>query len=136
MSFRGVLIQPPMSRPKIFSFVLALASAAVCRAQLEIPLSNVTLAYPSISAVTIQLGGTTRTGLPTPFIIPAGVVPYSLLWFCMDPLQTIYYSGSGEPIGSKLKYASTNPSDFDKWTPSAPGLNAARIQDLADLFPA
>jgi len=74
--------------------------------------------------------------LPTPFIISDNLVPYSLLWFCIDPLQTIYYSGSGEPIGSKLKYASTNPSDFDKWTPAAPGLSAERVQDLADLFSA
>jgi hypothetical protein len=125
-----------VSKSRLLFFSFTLLSAVVARAQLDIPLSNVTLAYPSISAVTIQLGGTTRAGLPTPFIIPAGVVPYSLLWFCMDPLQTIYYSGSGRPAGSELKYASTNPSDFDKWTPAAPGLNAARIQDLADLFTA
>lgn len=118
------------------SFSVALLFGATARAQVQIPLADVSLAYPSISAVTVQLGGTTRTGLPTPFIISDNLVPYSLLWFCIDPLQTIYYNGSGEPAGSKLKYASTNPSDFDKWTPAAPGLTAERIQDLADLFTA
>ncbi|HEX2853634.1 MAG TPA: hypothetical protein VHO24_10370 [Opitutaceae bacterium] len=52
----------------------------------------------------------------------------------MDPLQTIYYSGSGKPPGSKLGYASEDASDFDKWTPLAPGLSSARQQNLADLF--
>src|SRR4051812_48534974 len=87
---------PPMNRFKIVltSLGLAFFAGANGRAQLQISLTNVGLAYPSISAVTIQLGGTTRSGLPTPFIIPAGVVPDSLLWFCIDPLQTIYYSGS------------------------------------------
>lgn len=102
-------------------------------AQLHIQLKDVDLAYPSISAVNIHLGGITRAGLPTPFVID-GLVSDSLLWFCMDPLQTIYYSGSGLPPGSKLRYESEDPLAFDKWTPLAPGLSNARRQNLADLF--
>lgn len=124
-----------MNRASIFFLSTALLLAAPARAQLNIPLVDVGLAYPSISAVTIQLGGTNRTGLPTPFVID-GLVSDSLLWFCLDPLQTIYYRGSGKPAGSSLRYASDNPLDFDKWTPLAPGLSAARLQNLADLFKA
>lgn len=123
-----------MNFSKILLFS-ALSAALTAHAQLNIPLSDVGLAYPAIPAVTLQLGATSRTVLPTPFVLH-GVVPSSLLWFCMDPLQTIYYSGSGQPAGSSLNYASTNPADFDKWTPAAPGLSAARRQNLADLFAA
>jgi hypothetical protein len=118
---------------KIIPVSLVLVVAGSVHAQLDIQLKDVGLAYPSISAVNIQLGGTTRTGLPTPFVLD-DLVSDSLLWFCLDPLQTIYYSGSGRPPGSKLRYESEDPLAFDKWTPLAPGLSNARLQNLADLF--
>lgn len=124
-----------MHGSKFAALFFALAALSTARGQLAVPVSNVNLAYPGISAVTIQLGGSSRSGLPTPFIIQ-GAIPTGVLWFCMDPLQTIYYSGSGLPAGSTLNYASSNPSDFDKWTPAAPGLSLARRQNLADLFTA
>lgn len=124
-----------MSHSKIASLALALFALASAKGQLVVPVANVNLAYPAISGVTVQLGGTSRSGLPTPFVIQ-GAIPTGVLWFCMDPLQTIYYSGSGLPAGSTLNYASSNPSDFDKWTPAAPGLSLARRQNLADLFTA
>lgn len=114
---------------------VALLLPGVTRAQLDIPVSNIDLGYPSISSVTFKLGSTTRSGLPTPLVID-NYIHTGLLWFCLDPLQNIYYEDSGLPNGSVLHYASTNPSNFDKWTPSAPGLTAGRIQDLADLFKA
>lgn len=117
---------------KLFVAVALLAAGSV-RAQLNISLKDVDLAYPSISAVTLQLGGTTRTARPTPFAID-GLVSDSLLWFCMDPLQTIFFSGSNQPSGSKLGYESDDPANFDKWTALAPGLSIARQQNLADLF--
>lgn len=122
-----------MNSSKLILLSVSLLFAGSARAQLNIPLADIDLAYPSIPGVTIQLGATTRTGLPTPFAID-NLVSDSLLWFCMDPLQTIYYSGSGKPVGSNLNYASSNPLNFDKWTPLAPGLSNARIQNLADLF--
>jgi hypothetical protein len=122
---------------RLKSIVLAASffSLATAKGQLVVPVTNVNLAYPAISGVTIQLGASSRSGLPTPFTIQ-GAIPTGVLWFCMDPLQTIYYSGSGLPVGSTLNYASGNPSDFDKWTPAAPGLSSARRQNLADLFTA
>lgn len=124
-----------MSRLKIASLAFAFIALAAAKGQLVVPVTNVNLAYPGISGVTIELGGSIRSGLPTPFKIQ-GAIPTGVLWFCMDPLQTIYYSGSGLPAGSTLNYASSNPSDFDKWTPAAPGLSLARRQNLADLFTA
>lgn len=122
-----------MCASKKFLLPVAIFAACSVHAQLNISLKDVDLAFPSLSAVTIQLGGTSRTALPTPFALD-GLVSDSLLWFCMDPLQTIFYSGSNKPPGSKLGYASDDPSDFDKWTPLAPGLSNARLQNLADLF--
>jgi hypothetical protein len=122
-----------MSKFTFFPLAIGLALTGSARAQLNIPLVDVDLAFPSISAVTINLGGTARTGLPTPFVID-GLVSDSVAWFCLDPLQTIYYSGSGKPPGASLQYASTDPLGFDKWTPLAPGLSNARLQNLADLF--
>ena len=114
---------------------LCLLAGASARAQLNVPVASVGLEYPGISAVTISTGGSAENVLPTPFLL-SGLVTQSKAWFCMDPLQRIYYDGSGLPAGSQLNYASTNPSDFDKWTPAAPGLTPARVQDLADLFTA
>jgi hypothetical protein len=124
-----------MLRSKFAYFSSVFIAVAAIKAQLVVPVSGVNLAYPGISGVTVQLGGSSRSGLPTPFTIQ-GAIPSGVLWFCMDPLQTIYYSGSGLPAGSTLNYASSNPSDFDKWTPAAPGLSLARRQNLADLFTA
>jgi len=106
------------------------------RAQLYIPLSDVLLANSGLPAVTITLNGNARNVLPTPFVLNDAALPVSAQWFCLDPLQTIYYQGSGEPAGNSLRYASTNPANFALWGPQAPGLSAARVQDLADLFQA
>jgi len=126
-----------MKKSKFLLVSSALLFASFARAQLNIPVADIHLAYPSISSVDIELGTTTRNGvIPTPFTISYALVEDSLYWFCLDPLQTIYYAGSGLPAGSKLHYDSSNPSHFDKWTSGAPGLNATRIQDLADLFTA
>lgn len=109
--------------------------APFARAQLSIPVADIALAYPAAPALTIQLGATTRAILPTPFVL-AGSFDESALWICMDPLQTIFYNGSGQPAGSTALYGSEDPGLYDKWTPMAPGLNSDRLQDLADLFTA
>lgn len=124
-----------MNTFKFFLVSSALLFGSLARAQL-VPVADITLAYPSISSVNISLGGTNRSGLPTPFIIAPGSTPVdSLMWFCLDPLQTIYTNGSLPP-GSVLDYDTSNPTAFNKWNPSAPGLSAARRQNLADLFTA
>lgn len=103
-------------------------------AQLDVPVSSVSLEYPGVGAVTIKSGGyAAENVLPTPFLL-AGEESKSKAWFCMDPLQRIYYNNSGLPAGTQIHYASSNPSDFDLWDPGAPGLNSARVQDIADLF--
>jgi hypothetical protein len=124
-----------MSKSRFLLLTSALLLATVARAQLDIPVSDIDRAFPTLNNVTIQLGSTTRTARPTPLLID-DYLRDGMLWFCLDPLQTIYHSGSGLPWGSEIEYASTNPSSFDKWTPSAPGLTAARKQDLSDLFKA
>jgi hypothetical protein len=113
-------------------------AAASSHAQIFIPVSNVGLAFPAVVPVTLKVGlvGTvTEDVLPTPFLL-TGFSAQSLTWFCMDPLQRIYYNGSGLPAGSNLVYDSNNPANFDLWAPGAPGLTTSRIQDLADLFTA
>lgn len=104
-------------------------------AQMYVPVADVHLAYPSVPAITIQLGSTSRAILPTPFVID-GTFEESALWLCMDPLQTIFTSTSGKPAGSQLVYGGEDPGLYDKWTPLAPGLNSDRLHDLADLFTA
>lgn len=103
------------------------------QAQIHLPLSDVSLAYPGVPALTIQLGGTNRAILPTPFVLE-GAFSESALWICMDPLQTIFTQSSGQPLSSELIYDGEDPGLYDKWTPLAPGLNSDRLQDLADLF--
>jgi hypothetical protein len=124
-----------MNLSKILLIATGLLAGASAHAQLNIPVSSVSLEFPSISAVTISPGGAAENVLPTPFVL-SGLLAQSKEWFCMDPLQRIYYNGSGLPAGSQLNYASTNPANFDLWAPGAPGLTTARIQDLADLFTA
>jgi hypothetical protein len=126
-----------MNKSKFLLVSSALLFASFARAQLNIPVADITLAYPSISSVDLELGTTNHNGVrPTPFLINNALVEDSLVWFCLDPLQVIYIASSGLPNGSKLHYASDDPSDFNKWNSGAPGLNATRIQDLADLFTA
>ena len=129
---------PPVLLMKTSVFLAcgaALLLATTAPAQLSVPLSDISLAYPSAPAITVKLGATSRAILPTPFVID-GAYAGSALWFCMDPLQTIFFDGSGQPPGSSLLYDSDQPTFYDKWTGSAPGLSAARLQDLADLFTA
>jgi PEP-CTERM motif-containing protein len=124
----------PMKVSSLFLLSVGLVLASRAQAQLDVPLTNVALAYPGLPPLTIQLGGTNRYILPTPFVLSGGSLNQSALWICMDPLQTIFYNGSGQPAGSALNYASNNPGLYDKWTLLAPGLNSDRLQDLADLF--
>lgn len=119
-----------------FVFVaLALLPASSGRAQLDLPVADVSLANPSAPPLTVQLGSTSRYILPTPFVLTGTLeLERSQLWICMDPLQTIFYEHSGEPAGSAMHYAGTDPAGYDRWTALAPGLNSARLQNLADLF--
>ncbi len=121
-------------RPILVVFGLLLGHSAA--AQLQIPLTNVLLANSGLPAVTVTLNGSARNALPTPFVLTAAFLPPSAQWFCLDPGQTIFYSGSGEAAGNHLDYASGNPANFDLWGGGAPGLSTARLQDLADLFQA
>lgn len=123
-SFRPVLV--------VFGLILGHSAAA----QLQIPLTNVQLANSSLPAVTVTLNGSARNALPTPFVLTAAFLPPSAQWFCLDPGQTIFHSGSGEPAGNRLDYAGSNPANFDLWGTGAPGLSPTRLQDLADLFQA
>ena len=105
--------------------------STLVHAQVDVPVSSVSLEFPGASTVALHIGGTNETVIPTPFQI-AGLEGQSRAWFCMDPLQRIYYGGGmGATV---IHYASTNPTDFDIWNPSSPGLTAARVQNLADLF--
>lgn len=126
------ITHPSCLRPVLVACALFCSHTAL--AQLDIPLSNVQLANASLPAVTVTLNGISRNGLPTPFVLSFPALPPSAQWFCLDPTQSIYYAGSGEPAGNSLHYASTNPANFDLWGSNAPGLSTARRQDLADLF--
>ena len=113
---------------------LGLLLGSVARAQIDVPVSTVSLEFPGVTSVTLTIGGSSETVLPTPFLI-AGMESHSRSWLCMDPLQRIYTNQSG--LGATvIHYASTNPTDFDLWNPSSPGLTVARVQNLADLFQA
>lgn len=124
-----------MKTAKTLCIVASLLFGASAYAQLDVPVSSVSLEYPGIPAVTISPGGNVENVLPTPFLL-SGLENRSVAWFCMDPLQRIYYNGSGLPAGSQIHYASFLPSDFDLWTPGAPGLTPSRVQDIADLLTA
>ncbi|MEO6873296.1 MAG: PEP-CTERM sorting domain-containing protein [Opitutaceae bacterium] len=123
---------------KISNIVSLAASLALCGSaysQLNVPVSSVSLEFPGAAAVTLKAGASVENVIPTPFLI-AGQEAKSSAWMCMDPLQRIYYNGSGLPAGSSINYPSSNPADFDLWAPGAPGLSPQRMQDLADLFTA
>src|ERR1019366_10369425 len=122
-----------MKTAKILCIVAPLLFGTSAYAQLDVPVSSVSLEYPGIGAGTINPGGNVENVLPTPFLL-SGLESKSVAWFCMDPLQRIYYNASGLPAGTLIHYASFNPSDFDKWTPLAPGLTPSRVQDIADLL--
>lgn len=123
-----------MKASKLLAVSVGLLLAGQVQAQLNIPLSDVALAYPGLPPLTVQLGGTSRYILPTPFVL-GGTFENSALWICMDPLQTIFYNGSGgQPAGAALNYQSQDPGLYDKWAPAAPGLDSVRLQHLADLF--
>lgn len=120
-----------MNPAKLPLIAAGMLIATLAHAQIDVPVSNVSLEFPGVSAVTLHIGSTTENVLPTPFQI-AGLSAQSRAWFCMDPLQRIYYGGGyGATV---IHYASTNPSDFDIWNPGSPGLTTARVQNLADLF--
>lgn len=123
------------SRPILVVFGLLLGHSAAAQL-ISIPLPHVQLANSSLPAVTIDLNGIFKNGLPTPFVINDAALKPSAQWFCMDPLQTIYYAGSGEPAGNSLIYGGSNPANYDLWGANAPGLSTARVQNLADLFQA
>lgn len=126
-----------MKTPRSILLGLALLTTVAAHAQLNLPVADVTLANPSAPPLTVRLGQTSRYILPTPFVLHGSpALGRSALWVCMDPLQTIFYRQSGEPAGAQLQYGSTNPLQYDRWTPLAPGLDAARLQNLADLFQA
>ncbi|MCR6655651.1 MAG: PEP-CTERM sorting domain-containing protein [Opitutus sp.] len=112
---------------------VGLTLALPAQAQIHIPVADISLAFPSSPTVNVQLGSTPRSIIPSPFVI-GGAYDESALWFCMDPLQTMFTKTSGLPSGATLKFGSDNPANYDKWTASAPGLSAARLQNLADLF--
>lgn len=115
---------------------LSFSGAFTAHAQLNIPLSTVTRAYPTLDRVTLTLSGTSKVARPTPLVINSGALALTAGWFCLDPLQTILFSPTNEPAGNSLVFASTNPAHFDKWSAAAPGLTTSRIQTLADLFQA
>jgi hypothetical protein len=126
-----------MKTPRSILLGLALLTTVAAKAQLNVPVADVTLANPSAPPLTVRLGHTDRQILPTPFVLHGSpALARSPVWVCMDPLQTIYYRQSGQPAGAQLHYASDSPAQYDRWTPLAPGLNAARLQNLADLFQA
>ena len=142
---------------------LLLVTAEI-QAQISIPVSNLTLDYSlsSTYAVTLNLGWTSRSVYVDPFKIALtpgtisgplattgelAAIQSTALWFCMDPLQTIQYAGSGAPAGSTLVYQSINGADFNKYTdntvakaqnPSSynGGLNSYEITALQKLFSA
>ncbi|MES2695373.1 MAG: hypothetical protein V4773_17990 [Verrucomicrobiota bacterium] len=104
--------------------------------QIEIPVANVQQVSPLMSDVFVTLGDTTRRLRPSPFDI-FDVQPYSsaIMWFCLDPLQGLFHTNSApQHLNGVLDFLGTNPADFDKWTPDAPGLTLARQQMLANLF--
>ncbi len=144
-----------MSTFKSIALTSLLLLAAKVQAQINIPVANVTLDIPLGSAYTVDfnLGGNTRTGvyvdpfkISVPGITGAGATPAekaiiasTALWFCMDPLQTIKYAGSG--VSGDLVYQSTNPANFNKYTEATVaqinnggGLNATEIADIGKLF--
>lgn len=126
-----------MKTPRCLLVALALAAASSAQAQLSIPVANVSLANPSAPALTVRLGSTSRYILPTPFTLQGSPeLERSALWICMDPLQNLYYRHSGLPAAAEIQYASDDPAQYDRWNPLAPGLNSARLQNLADLFTA
>lgn len=124
-----------LSRSRLVAATLGLLLGAQV-ASADLALSSISLANSGLPAVTVKLNGTTRHVLPSPFLVSDPSAPPSAQWFCLDPLQTIYYAGSGEPAGNALDFASTDAADFDKWGTNAPGLTVTRIQNLADLFQA
>ncbi len=121
---------------KAAALALGLFASTSGFAQISIPLTNINLTNSSLPAVSLSLNGSTGSGIPTPFTINQSWL-ISLTWFCLDPRQTIYYSGN-QPSGgaSSLEFKSWNPADFDLWGAGAPGLSTSRLQNLADLFQA
>ena len=124
-----------MKASTLLSVSLGLLLSSHVSAQIHVPLSSVSLAYPSAPPTMIDLGGADRYILPTPFIL-SGSFNQSALWICMDPLKEIFYNQSGQPAGAFLNYTSHTAGAYIKWNPGAPGLNLARQQHLADLFKA
>jgi hypothetical protein len=131
--------------------------AAKVQAQINIPVSNVSLDYSLSSnyAVTLDLAGTSRSVYVDPFKIASTGLTGSLattaeiaaikstaLWFCMDPLQTIAYGNDG----GSLVYQSITGTDFNKYTDNTVaqalnpsyngGLNTTESNDLKKLFTA
>jgi hypothetical protein len=124
-----------MKASTLLTVSLGILLSSHVSAQIHVPLSSVSLAYPSAPPTMIDLGGSDRYILPTPFVL-SGSFNQSALWICMDPLKEIFYNQSGEPAGAFLNYTSKTPGAYIKWNPGAPGLNLARQQHLADLFKA
>ncbi len=125
----------PLSRSRSIAALVGLLLGGHV-ASADLALSSITLANSGLPAVTVRLNGASRHVLPSPFLVSDPSTPPSAQWFCLDPLQTIYYAGSGEPAGNALTFASTDPADFDRWGTNAPGLTVTRVQNLADLFQA
>jgi hypothetical protein len=117
-----------------FGLLLGLVGVASAPAQITIPLADITRAYPALDPVVLTLNGTAKVARPTPLLITGATLALNGSWFCLDPLQTIYFTPTAEPAGNALTYAGTAPSGFNPWGAAAPGLTAGRIQKLADLF--
>ncbi len=77
-----------MSMSKFLFLSLGLLCATTSHAQLDIPIDDISRAFPSMPSLTIQLGSVTRTGRPTPFFID-DYLRDGLLWFCLDPRVSI-----------------------------------------------
>ncbi len=130
-----VIVMTPIHRAVgAFGLLLGLVGVASAPAQITIPLADITRAYPTLDPVVLTLNGTAKVARPTPLLITGATLALNGSWFCLDPLQTIYFTPTNEPAGNALTYAGTAPSGFNLWGAAAPGLTTGRIQKLADLF--
>jgi hypothetical protein len=131
-----------MKKTTLAIATLGMLFGTYAKAQVNVPVKDVSLEFPSAPWVTLHSvagnpGGiinNTETVIPTPFLISLASLNSINSWLCMDPLQRISYGGSSNTL--EINYASTNPANFDIWHLGSPGLIPARVQDLADLFKA
>lgn len=150
-----------MSTFKSIALTSVLLLAAKVQAQISIPVSDVTLAFAPSNLYRINLkldgialfdptNGNTRTAIADPFKIASdpshitgisdATIRSTALWFCLDPLQTIFYSGHGS---GDLNYRSGNSAQFNVFSDNGisntqlnkgGGLTAGEATDIANLF--